>query len=274
MRINPIVKSSLLFIILMFCSGNAEGRNEAFTGSSPRSAEQRHLKWNEEALDQQSSDQNGGEPGPSQDWMLETIDTTRGADYMTRTERQVVIEINMMRSDPARYAQRYLVPLRSYYQGRLIKFPGKIPLSTREGVAALEECIRELKRASPLPCLSPREGLTLAARDHVRDQGRTGAIGHGGSDSSTPFTRMNRYGRWEHIAAENISYGFNDARTIVAFLLIDDGVPSRGHRKNLLNDSFRLVGVDIGPHRTYRDMCVMDFAGGYQSKGLQEGYRR
>ncbi|HWR01645.1 MAG TPA: CAP domain-containing protein [Chlorobaculum sp.] len=228
-----------------------------------------HLR-NDDPVEVDNGPGDGAEASPSPGWRQETIDTTRGADYMTRTEREVVVEINMLRSDPALYARMYLVPLRAYYQGRLLKYPGKIALSTHEGVSVLDECIRELNRTRPRSSLSPLEGLTLAARDHVRDQGRTGATGHAGSDGSSPLTRLNRYGRWDVVAGENISYGFNDARTIVTSLLIDDGVPSRGHRKNLLNSSFRFVGVDIGPHRVFRDMCVMDFAGGYVSNRQQE----
>jgi uncharacterized protein YkwD len=139
-------------------------------------------------------------------------------------------------------------------------------MRTREGVAALDECIRELENARPLPRLSPNRGLSLAARDHVQDQGPIGNIGHSGSDGSSPTSRIERYGQWELTAGENISYGYADARKIVAALLIDDGVPSRGHRKNLLNGSFRVVGIGMGPHRVYRDMCVMDFAGAYRSR--------
>lgn len=271
MHINHFGKSGLLFFLLMFSSAKADGRDFTVTKSPVHSGEQKYRHRSDDVVMQPDNEGRvGSELPPTSEWRLETIDTTRGVDYMTRTQREVVVEINMMRSDPALYARMYLVPLRAYYQGRLLKYPGKIALSTHEGVSALDECIRELKRTKPLSSLSPREGLTLAARDHVRDQGRTGATGHSGSDGSSPFTRLNRYGRWDFIAGENISYGFNDARTIVTSLLIDDGVLSRGHRKNLLNNSFKLVGVDIGPHRIYRDMCVMDFAGGYVSNRRQE----
>ena len=48
-------------------------------------------------------------------WKKGTIDTTAGAEYLTEIERQVIIGINMVRTDPAEYALRYMVPLRSYY---------------------------------------------------------------------------------------------------------------------------------------------------------------
>lgn len=179
-------------------------------------------------------------------------------------EKQVIAEINLVRADPPAYARRYLVPTRSYYHQKLIEAPGRIAVETSEGVAALDECIKALLHADPAPALSHREGLALAARDHARDQERTGATGHEGSDGSTPETRSSRHGRWDVLLGENIDYGYSDARGIVSSLLIDDGVPSRGHRENLLNQTYKCIGVAVGPHPVYGYMCVMDFAGIYK----------
>lgn len=197
-------------------------------------------------------------------WKRETIDTTVSSGYLNDVEREVIIEINMVRTDPAEYARRYLAPLRSYYHNTLLQFPGEIAISTNEGIRALDECINELQVAKPLSPLSPRKGLTLSACDHARDQAKTGATGHSGRDRSTMETRLNRYGKWDISAGENIDYGNENARRIVTSSLIDDGVPSRGHRRNLLNGSFRFVGVSVGPHLVYGQMCVMDFAGSYR----------
>ena len=197
-------------------------------------------------------------------WNKETLDTTAGVEYLTDSERQVIIEINMVRTDPAEYARSFLVPLRSYYRYRFLQYPGEIAILTNEGIRALDECIEELQVTKPLSSLSPKKGLTLAARDHARDQAITGATGHTGSDESTLIDRLNRYGKWDISAGENIDYGNGDARKIVTSLLIDDGVPSRGHRMSLLNSSFKFVGVSVGAHNVYRHMCVMDFAGSYQ----------
>jgi uncharacterized protein YkwD len=192
-------------------------------------------------------------------------DTTAGAEYLTEIERQIIIEINLVRTNQAEYARLFLVPLRSYYHNGLLQFPGEIPISTKEGIRALDECIKELQAAKkPLVPLYPQKGLTLAARDHAKDLAKTGEIGHTGSDGSTIETRLNRYGKWGLSAGENIDYGNGEAKRIVASLLIDDGVPSRGHRKNLLNGSFKFVGVAVETHRIYRHLCVMDFAGSYR----------
>jgi uncharacterized protein YkwD len=197
-------------------------------------------------------------------WTKENVDPTVGADYLTEVEKQVIIEINMLRTDPASYALNFLKPLRQYYRGRLLQRPGEIALETNEGVGALEECIKALTSAKAVRALSPKKGLALAARDQAKDQARTGATGHTGSDHSTASERMNRYGKWNLTAGENIDYGNGQARRIVISFLIDDGVPSRGHRKNLLDGSFNFIGVATGPHPTYGKMCVLDLAGEYK----------
>lgn len=197
-------------------------------------------------------------------WNKETVDTTAGVEYLTDSERQVIIEINMVRTNPAEYARSFLVPLRSYYRNKLLRYPGEIAISTNEGIRALDECIKKLQVTKPLSSLSPKKGLTLAARDYARYQAITGATGHTGSDKSTLGDRLNRYGKWDISAGENIDYGNGDARRIVTSLLIDDGVTSRRHRINLLNGNFKFVGVSVGAHKVYRHMCVMDFAGSYR----------
>lgn len=192
------------------------------------------------------------------------IDTTASADYLTEIERQIIIEINLVRANPSQYARMFLVPLRSYYHNGLFQYPGEIAISTHEGIRALNACIKVLQVAKPLPPLYPKKGLTLAARDHAKDQAKTGATGHTGSDGSTPKTRLNRYGKWGISAGENIGYGYGEVKGIVASLLIDDGMPSRGHRKNLLSNSFQFVGVAVGTHPVYRYLCVMEFAVSYR----------
>ncbi|MBI5016326.1 MAG: CAP domain-containing protein [Deltaproteobacteria bacterium] len=200
----------------------------------------------------------------SKEWKRGIIDTASGAEYLERKEKEVITEINMVRTDPVSYVKHYLEPLRLYYHDRLLQYPGAGAISTSEGIRALEECIRDIKRAKPVRPLSPKRGLTFAARDQAKDQAGTGAFGHAGSDGSSVTTRLTRYGRWNISAGENIYYGNGDARRIVTALLVDDGIPSRGHRNNLLDTDFNFVGVAVGPHREYGNMCVMDFAGSYE----------
>jgi uncharacterized protein YkwD len=184
---------------------------------------------------------------------------------LSAIERGIVAETNRARTNPAAYAAQ-IQKLRRYYKGKILELPGQTPILTNEGVKPVDETIRFLKSAKRLPSIGVSRGMSLAAKDHVKDQGPKGATGHYGSNNSNPSTRVNRYGSWQRTVGENISYGPNTAQQVVMQLLIDDGVADRGHRKNLFNASYRISGVACGPHKTYRIMCVIDYAGGYKER--------
>jgi len=200
----------------------------------------------------------------SDDWGQSTLNTAINADYISSIEKEVILEVNKVRSNPSRYAEEYLVPYRQYYNGHDLEIPGQITVVTNEGIKPLDECIAQLKNSKPVPLLTPEKGMCHSARDHAVDQGKTGKTGHDGSDGSSMNGRLNRYGRWSSLIGENIDYGNGTAREIVISLLIDDGVSSRGHRKNLLNGAYHKIGIAVGTHPEYRYLCVLDFAGGYQ----------
>lgn len=177
----------------------------------------------------------------------------------TEMERQVILEMTLARSQPKRYAG-FLRQIRDYYEGNLFREPGRTAIITREGVRALDQAIAFLETTPPVGPLEWNEVLFLAARDHARDQNRTGGTGHVGSDGSTMTQRIERHGRWTGTAAENIEYGDSDARHIVINLIVDDGVAGRGHRRNIFNRDLKAAGSSIARHRTYRNVCVIDFA--------------
>jgi len=188
-----------------------------------------------------------------------------GAKFLSPLENAVVHEINMARAAPKDYAS-LLEQWRKHYDKRILRLPGKTPILTKEGVKAVVEAVRFLHSLQPLPPLIPSKGMSSGAKDHVKDQRSSGSVGHKGSDGSQSSDRVNRYGTWEKSIGENISYGSNQAREIVMGLIIDDGVPGRGHRKNIFRPDFRVIGVACGPHPAYRTVCVIIFAGGYKEK--------
>ena len=66
------------------------------------------------------------------------------------------------------------------------------------------------------------------------------------------------------IYAGGIGFGDADGRNMVMILLVDDGVPDRGHRKKMLSGQYAQVGIACGEHKVYRHMCVIDFAEKYE----------
>ena len=65
---------------------------------------------------------------------------------------------------------------------------------THEGEAAVRELFEELLSRPPVAPLHPSFRLTLAAEDHVRDQSRSGDVGHIGRDGTLPVDRVRRHG--------------------------------------------------------------------------------
>lgn len=196
-------------------------------------------------------------------------DAIAAAEYLSALEKEILRELNLARTQPAQYAE-FVAQMKSYYDGKLFQRPNEETVLTEEGVAAVEEAVRFLRKVKPLSPLSPSRGLSLAARDHVAEQGPRGAIGHRSRDGSTISDRLNRYGRWQEATAENISYGESQARMIVAVWIIDDGVPERGHRDNLFNKDLKIAGVSCGAHAAFKSICVVDFAVRYQEKNSTE----
>ena len=111
-------------------------------------------------------------------------------------------------------------------------------IQTTEGRAVVEETIAFLKAQKPLITLDWNIDMWKACRDHGEDQAPTGATGHTGSDGSSPQVRMQRYGHLMAPAGENLAWGSFDAKDAIIQLIIDDGVPSRGHRLNIFKEGY------------------------------------
>jgi uncharacterized protein YkwD len=177
--------------------------------------------------------------------------------------RQMLEETNLARTQPGSYA-RFLREMRSHFHGNAYVVPGSADIvMTSEGVAAVDEAIRYLSRQPPLGALAWSDGLAEAAAELVLDEAQTGELGHSGRRSGDMRQRIERRGTWINRIAENIGYGPRTARLMVLELIVDDGVPDRGHRKTIFNPILKLAGAACGPHPVYQNMCVMDFAFGF-----------
>jgi uncharacterized protein YkwD len=202
----------------------------------------------------------------AENWDIDALDTAKDADYLTGIEKDVVLETNMARSDPKKYAELYIQPKLQYFKGKRYAEPGQAFVSTVEGTTVVEECVAEMSKMEPVGILTPEKGLSLSAKDHAIDQGKTGETGHVGSDKSDPFDRIERYADSLSTAGENIAYGPTTGHDIVVQFLIDDGVPDRSHRVNLLKSDFTQAGIAFGTHPKFRAMCAITYAADYKIK--------
>jgi uncharacterized protein YkwD len=177
-------------------------------------------------------------------------DNSAAAEPEQVSAAAVVRELNRARENPSLYAM-FVSESRAFHM--------------IEHGRAVDEAVRFLKKARPLPPLTLSPGMSRAAADHCAEQ-VDGQLGHDGKERSSPGDRISRYGSWSNTWGENISYSRKTAREVVLALIIDDGVRSRGHRKNIFNPKFNYAGAAFGPHARYRTVCTIDFAGGYAER--------
>lgn len=175
----------------------------------------------------------------------------------------ILVEINRARTAPQLYAAQ-LQRFRAAFQGKhYYKSGSPIRYLTSEGVGAVDDAGAFLARQSPLPPLQWSEQLAAAARELAQEQARTGAFGHGQGETAMT-ARIERHGEWHGGYAENVSYGdyrSDAAGQIVLEMIVDDGVPDRGHRLNLFAAEYHFAGIACAPHPLRKTVCVVDFAG-------------
>ncbi len=200
---------------------------------------------------------------PVTDWALGELSTAADAEFLDDLEKDVILHLNMARTDPSRYAHDFIEPRMEYFTGHVYRELEEPSLITLEGARAVDECVSNMEDTDAMNPLVPSEGISLAALDHARDQSLTGETGHIGSDGSEFSARIERYGQWLVSIGEVISYGPTTGREIVIGLLIDDGVSDKGYRASILNPDFSLVGIAIEEHSAYGNVCVIEFAVDY-----------
>ncbi len=176
----------------------------------------------------------------------------------SKEEQELLAEINLAREHPREYAAF----IETYYKDQ----------QTKEGPGNVAEVVRILKSTAPLPPLpsSPGLGLSLAAKDLVNAQGTSGAIGHDIDDTEA---RIKRYGTPAGTLGENVSYGSLTPRERIMRALVDDGIPSRVHRDNILSKEYKEVGIACGPHKVADAMCVTTLTRDFTPKYFPTGAR-
>lgn len=197
---------------------------------------------------------------------------------MSAIEREMIYEINLVRSNPKSYIQ-YLQPLLTkatatlkdygkgyknysvtYYSSTKNGKPVEATDTTwhythEEEVKALTTLINDLKKSKALSVLKPDSGIYKAAKKHANDQNEHDwKLMHTGSDGSQPWDRILAFSPEMSFGNENIagnSLQVVTARDIVIQLLVDSGIPGYGHRYNLLDPAWTYVACK---HELFKGM--------------------
>lgn len=111
----------------------------------------------------------------------------------------------------------------------------------------------------PTHALKWSDGLAKSCADHVLDVGMCGTTGHDGRDISFFADRAKRYVNYLG-TGENLAYARYDDTSgvrVIEQFIVDDGVPSRGHRSNIYNKGWTHTGIACGCHSVYGDICCI-----------------
>lgn len=166
--------------------------------------------------------------------------TAVNAAYLSKDEKDVIYILNLIRTNPALFAKTVLK---------------KYPSASGNGYLAEDtfyflSLVKTLEKMEPLNMLHPDIKCFESAQCHAIKSGLTGYVGH---ERKTKDCKTIK-----HFYGECCDYGHSDPLEIVLSLLIDEGIPSFGHRLVCLG-SYAKIGVSIQDHTRYRHNAVLDF---------------
>ena len=171
---------------------------------------------------------------------IESADLARNLAGWSDVEKDVVLHTNLVRMYPLKYLRTEVEPY---------DYP-KPYASLDKSNEYFQGLVMELKSRSAIDPLQPSVKLKVSATCFAAAQGQTSSTGHDRSCTGCP--KLN--------TGENCDYGMHTGRDIVMHLLVDEDVPSLGHRENILNPSYKVVGVGHAPHRRYGVVTVQEFS--------------
>ena len=168
--------------------------------------------------------------------------------------RQLVDEINAVRTNPAAYASKVegYIP---YFQDKILKLPDqRVAIKTQEGAAAYEECVNFLKSAEPTAAHVPSRGLTRIANDFLSGVQSVDPSQIGTIDMNSI---IDKYGAFQGNFSRAMEFGGNTPEQVVINLLVSDGDKTRSQRDALLNPILKRIGVSQGKHDIYRIVTII-----------------
>ncbi len=166
--------------------------------------------------------------------------TAANTPYLSSDEKEIIYILNLVRTDPGLFSKTVLK---------------KYPSLSGKGYLADDEfyylsLVSTLNKMQPINTLMPDRSSYESALCHASSSGASAYVGHKRTNSNCEKKKIYN--------GECCYYGSSDPLEIVLSLLIDEGVPSLGHR-NIILSSYNKVGVSIQPHKKYGTNTVLDF---------------
>ncbi|MBB6239374.1 hypothetical protein HDC90_004027 [Pedobacter sp. AK013] len=186
--------------------------------------------------------------------------TAANASYLSNEEKNIVMYMNLIRLDGEKFYYTFLEDYINNYNAKVRQYRNYNELRITRNNSYYTSLLKHLRGVKNLQMFYPDDKLTSLSRSHAQDLNRNNLDTHESSNGDKFSKRLSRYFP-NKAMSENIDFGYSNSLDIVCHLLLDCGVPSLGHRFNLLDQKYKLntVGVSIQPHPSYSWCAVIDF---------------
>jgi hypothetical protein len=186
--------------------------------------------------------------------------TAANASYLSNEEKNIVMYMNLIRLDGEKFYYTFLEDYINNYNAKVRKYRNYNELRITRTNLYYTSLLKHLRGVKNLQMFYPDDKLTSLSRNHAQDLNRNNLDTHESSNGDKFSKRLSKYFP-NKAMSENIDFGYSNSLDIVCHLLLDCGVPSLGHRFNLLDQKYKLntVGVSIQPHPSYTWCAVIDF---------------
>jgi hypothetical protein len=177
-----------------------------------------------------------------EDW--NEANTARYSAYMSETEKEVVIYLNLLRKNPTLFAEVYLKPYST---------------SQNSKVAEIQEVIAWLEQQTPKPLLYPAMALHASATKQARYLKQFDDLITAATEQAPFYDRIHRYSPGAAIYAETWCYGSEDPLIMIIRMLIGENGASEQDRQVLMSENLEMIGVSVVSHETHCATTVLNF---------------
>ena len=165
----------------------------------------------------------------------------------------LVSEINMMRTNPKRYANKVLKYC-DYFKGKDLRIPGSIPIKTQEGAEAYKDAADFLIQQSRIEPFEASKGLCKIAEEFLKEVQRCDPNDLASINMEEIIAKQ---GSFSGSFSRAIDFGGETPEQVLVNLIVCDGDSNRSQRGSLFSTELKKVGVANGKHDVFRHCTVI-----------------
>ena len=164
-----------------------------------------------------------------------------------------VDELNLCRKNPQKYSSK-LRSYEQYFDKEILKLPNQIPIKTKEGFSAFEECAMFLDNLDELPQLKLNEGLNYSSKEVIKNLLTYKSIEEINSKMKIDEC-LSKFGEVYGPFSQLCDFGTSNPELLVILFLVDDGECNRSNRLSLLNGNFKVIGFSHRNNHEIFNFC-------------------